>query len=232
MTPARLRPKLLLAGAVTLVAAGGYLSFELGRDRAGYSLLDERRRVAAYEAEVGALEAEVEALRRQTAILETSREIDRETYARIEAELAQLQGRIQAQEEELAFYRGIVSPDDGVAGLRVQSLDVLPGDAERAHVLRLVLVQAIVQSRVVSGLARVTVAGNRDGEAARYDLEQLAAGDVEDGFPYEFRYFQSFEQEISLPVGFEPDTVEVEIWPTEPRGEPVTRSFAWPLAHG
>jgi hypothetical protein len=232
MSSARLRPLLLLVGAIVLIAAGGYLSFELGRDRAGYSLLDERRQTATYEAKIGDLDAELEELRRQLAIFETSREIDRETYTQVEVNLGQLQSKIQAQEEELAFYRGIVSPEDGVAGLKVQSLEVLPSDPEKTQLLRLVLVQTIVHNRIVSGLARVRLLGMREGEPAQYDLEQLAPEDADDGMAYEFRYFQSFEQEIRLPVGFEPATVEVEIWPTEPRGEPVTESFAWSAVHG
>ena len=63
------------------------------------------------------------------AIFETSREIDKETYARIQANLADLQARIQSQEEELMVYRGIVSPQDGAQGLRIQSLAVTPTEA-------------------------------------------------------------------------------------------------------
>lgn len=223
---------LLSAVAIAFIAAGGYLSFELGRDRAGYSLLDERRRAAAYEAEIGRLKAEVDELRRQQAILETSSEIDRETYARVEADLGRLEAKIQAQEEELTFYRGIVSPSDGVAGLKVQSIEVLPSRAEQGHLLRLVLVQAIVHNSEVSGLVRVELVGTENGEPAQYDLEQLAQGEADDGLAYEFRYFQSFEREIRLPGEFEPATVEVEIWPTEPRGDPVTQSFAWSVVRG
>src|SRR5690606_34897958 len=104
-------------------------------------------RVEARLAEQTAARAELE---RENAVLRTSREVDRETYAQVEANLARLETTIQAQEEELAFYRGIVSPQDGHLGLRVQSLEILPGDRERHYLLRLVLVQAIVHSRRVS----------------------------------------------------------------------------------
>src|SRR5690606_14768964 len=100
-----------------------------------------------------------------------------------------LQERIRAQEEELVFYRGIVSPQDGIAGLRVQSLEAIPGDAERRYSLRLVLVQAIVQSRRVSGSVKVRLEGLKDGEAASFDAEDLAVGNDYD-MDYEFRYFQ------------------------------------------
>jgi hypothetical protein len=227
MSPGHLRPLFLSVFAILVIAAGLYLSYELGRDRAGYSLLDERRQTEIYEAEIARLELAVEDLRRQQAIFETSREIDRETYARVESNLDQQQARIQAQEEELAFYRGIVSPQDGKAGLRIQNLQVFPSDSEQNHVLKLMLVQAIMQSNRVSGVVRVKLIGHLDDEAAEFDLEQLATDDASPELNYGFRYFQSLELELSLPVGFQPDTVEVEIWPTEPRGEPVTQSFQW-----
>jgi hypothetical protein len=232
MNPGRRRPLFLYTFALILIAAGLYLSYELGRDRAGYSLFDERRQTEIYEAEIAHLEQAVEDLRRQQTILETSREIDRETYARVESNLNQLQARIQAQDEELVFYRGIVSPQDGLAGLRIQSLEVLTADSEQNHVLKLMLVQAIVQTKRVSGVVRVTLAGSLDNVHAEFDLEELVADDAAEEMSYEFRYFQSFEQELSLPAGFQPDTVEVEIWPTEPRGDPVTQSFQWSAVRG
>jgi hypothetical protein len=217
--------------ALVLVLAFGYLCFELGRYEAGYSVLDQRRAGAAYRQQLSDERAAAEELRRQLAILETSREIDRETYAQVEADLGELQARIQAQEEELVFYRGIVSPQDGVAGLRIQSLEAVPSDAQRHYLLRLVLVQAIVHSRRVAGVVKLRVVGHRDGQATAFDLEDLAPAEGSaggsDSLAYGFRYFQGLESELVLPVGFEPETVEVEIQPTEPRGERLTQSFAW-----
>src|SRR5262252_6837693 len=132
------------AAAAVLVVAGAYLSFELGRYESGYSILDHRRAVVALNEQISDERAKSDELRRQLAIFETSREIDHETYARIQANLGDLQARIQSQEEELMVYRGIVSPQDGASGLRIQSLAVTPTDSERHYALRLVLVQAIV----------------------------------------------------------------------------------------
>ena len=125
------------------------------------------------------------------------------------------------------FYRGIVSPKDGVAGLRIQSLEVVSTDHERRFSLRLVLVQAIVHSRRRSRTVKLQLDGMRDGQNASFDLEDLAAPDGSYDMAYEFRYFQGLETEFVLPVGFEPDRIEVEISPTEPRGEHLTQSFEW-----
>lgn len=219
-----------IAGAVAL--AGAYLSFELGRYRAGYSVLDHRRDVAAANEGREALERMNEELGRQVAILETSKEIDRETYSQVEANLSDLQARIQAQEEELVFYRGIVSPQDGVSGLRIQSIDVLPSDAERRFLLRLVLVQAIVHSRKVAGTVRLQLEGVLDGQPASYDVDDLVADGDEYGMDYEFRYFQGLECELVLPVGFEPGRLQVEVVPAEQRAEHVNQTFEWATIAG
>ena len=226
------RSLLLYAVGLAVLAAGGYLSFELGRYQSGYSLLDERRQMELYEQEIAALEQAIDELNRQQAILETSREIDRETYAQVESNLVQLQAKIQAQDEELAFYRGIVSPQDGVAGLRIQNLEVIAADSEQHHMLRLILVQAIVHSKRVAGRVEVKLLGSLDDQAAEYGLDELVSDGSAADMAYGFRYFQSFEQELVLPVGFEPDTVEVQIWPTEPRSEPTTQRFQWSVISG
>jgi cell division protein FtsB len=217
---------------VLLLAAGGYLCFELGRYQAGYVLLDVRRQSAEDEQTIARLERTVDDLRRQVALLETSREIDRETYAQVETNLASLQARIQAQEEELAFYQSIVSPQDGVAGLRVQNLEVVPMDTPQRYLLKLVLVQAIVHSQRVSGVVRLSFGGRNGGEAVALGLGELMTDGGSEELAYDFRYFQGFEQVLTLPAGFEPEHVEVEIQPSAPGGEAITQSYRWSALGG
>jgi cell division protein FtsB len=226
MRPNHRRPFVAYALGAVLVA-GAYLCFELGRYQSGYSVVDRRRESAAYEQRLEQQQAENEELRRRLAILETSREIDKETYSVVESDLGQLQAKIQAQEEELVFYRGIVSPQDGVAGLRIQRLEVLPADGERRYMLRLVLVQAIVQSRRLAGEVKLQLAGLVDGQMRSFDLAELANENGSYDMAYEFRYFQGLEAEFTVPLGFEPERLNVEIWPKEARAERVTESFEW-----
>jgi hypothetical protein len=49
---------------------------------------------------------------------------------------------------------------------------------------------------------------------------------------YEFRYFQGLEAELSLPLGFEPQRINVEIWPNEARAERLNESFEWSAVSG
>jgi hypothetical protein len=213
-------------GAV-LVLAGAYLVFELGRFQAGYSVLDHRRTLARLNEQLAEERATSDELRRQLAIFNTSREIDHETYAQIQSNLADLQAKIQAQEEELTVYRGILSPHDGVQGLRIQSLAVTPTDSERHYVVRLVLVQAIVHSRRVSGRVKLQIEGVQDGQMTLLDAADLVADRASYDMAYEFRYFQGLECELTLPLGFEPGRIRVEIGPSEAHAEKIEQSFEW-----
>lgn len=222
--PSRRWPLLIVAA---FLLAGGYLCFELGRYQAGYSLIDHRRIEEALKEQVTEQRAAADELRRQVAIFETSRRIDQETYSQIQANLADLQARIQSQEEELMVYRGIVSPHDGVSGLRIQSLSVVPADGERHFVVRLVLVQAIVHSRRVSGTVKLQLEGVQDGRMTVLDAADLVPDKAAYDMAYEFRYFQGLEAELVLPVGFEPGRFRVDIAPNDPHAEKVQQTFEW-----
>jgi hypothetical protein len=230
MTRGRGKPIAMVVLA-TLVAAGSlYLAFELGRYQSAYSILDQRRERAASIERLAAEQAASGELRRQLAIVETGSEIDAETYAQVKATLSDLQAQIQTQEEELVFYRGIVSPQDRVAGLRIQSLEVLPSDRERRYLLRLLLVQAIVHSRRVSGAVKLQLEGVQDGQTTSFDAAELVAAGTPYDMAYEFRYFQGLETDLTLPFGFEPQRVTVEIWPSEARAERINQTFDWPAS--
>ena len=194
-----------------MLLAGAYLCFALGRYQSGYSIIDHRRVVAGLKEQITQQRATADELRRQIAIFETSRRIHQETYSQIQANLADLQARIQSQEEELMVYRGIVSPQDGASGLRIQSLAVTPTDSERHYVVRLVLVQAIVHSRRVAGTVKLHVEGVQDGQMTLLDAADLVPDRTSYDMAYEFRYFQGLECELLLPVGFEPGRIRVEI---------------------
>ncbi len=226
------RPKWIYALAAIVAGTCLYLAFELGRYQSGYDMLDRRRERAALAAKLAEERAQSDELRRQLAIVETSGDIDRATYSQVESSLGELQAQIQAQEEELVFYRGIVSPQDRVAGLRIQSLEVLPSDGEGRYFVRLLLIQSIVHSRSVAGAVKLQLEGLQNGQIASFDAAELVAPGEPYDMAYEFRYFQGLETELALPVGFEPQRVAVEIWPSEARAERINQTFEWSAVTG
>ena len=214
-------------GVVAMIVICGYLIFEFGRIQADYNIVDAARERQAFEDRIDALQAEIVELKEEVALLETHRDIDTEAYKEVEGSLTKLQAKIQEQTDEIAFYRGIVSPEDGTAGLRVQDLRLSRSNDERKYNLRLVLVQALKHDRKVSGDVNLTVEGMQDGESMSYAYSQLLPEAAEGTWAFSFRYFQDFDREIVLPDGFTPERINIEVRSRTRSIASIEESFAW-----
>lgn len=213
--------------AVSLVA-GAYGLFEYGRMRGGYDLLASRNALAERDKEIATLNREIEQMRDSIALLQTSRGIDSEAYQQIEARLQVLQGTIQEQTEDLAFYKGIISPEDGQSGLKIRKFSVRPVASEGHYVLEVVLIQAKQHDRRVSGVVQLTVDGTRNGQPESLDIKDLRVGEERQGeLAYSFRYFQDLEEEVALPAGFTPERVSIEVRPTGRSARSIREDFPW-----
>ena len=215
-----------------LIVVFGYLVFEFGRIQANYNIVDAAAERQRFEDRIGGLQAEIAGLNEQVVLLETNREIDKEAYRDVEASLMDLQAKIQEQKDAIAFYRGIVSPTDGAAGLRVQDLKLTRGSVERAYNVRLVLLQSLKHDRKVSGDVKLTVIGDQGGAEARIEFAQLSPADASKGWPFSFRYFQDFDREIILPDGFTPERIDIEVLSKTRSIDSIEETFAWEISTG
>lgn len=222
----------LTIGVVVAVIGVGYLTFEFGRLQAGYNVVDAAAERKAYEDRIEGRDKQIASLKEKIALLETDRDIDRESYELVEDSLAGLQDKIQEQREAIAFYRGIISPADGGRGLRVQDLKVSKGKDEGEYHVSLVLVQVMQHDRSVKGDVEFSLEGAQDGVAATYTLEQLVPEDEDSDWPFSFRYFQTFERELILPDGFTPEKVNVEVRSRTKSIASVEQSFLWQAGQG
>lgn len=218
--------------AAVMVAVCGYLVFEYGRIQANYNIVDVARERQAFENRIETLEDDIMSLKEEVALLETHRDIDREAYKDVEVNLVTLQAKIQEQTGAIAFYRGIVSPADGKAGLRVQDLKLIRGKDERAYNVRLVLVQSLKHDRKVSGNVHLSVAGQQDGAEASYAFSQLLPAESDRNWAFSFRYFQDFDREIVLPDGFTPERITIEVRSKTRSISSIEKSYTWTTSLG
>jgi len=209
-----------------------YLVYEFGRIQANYNVVDAGRERQEYVGRIAVLGAAIVALKKNVAQLETNRDIDRSAYKDVETSLVSLQAKIQEQTNEIAFYRGIVSPADGVAGLRVQDLRLTRSDTERAYVVRLVLVQSLKHDRTVSGDVGLFVEGVQDGNDVSYPYSQLLGEETDSSWPFKFRYFQDFNREIILPDGFTPENIKIEVRSKTRSISSIEESYSWTTTPG
>jgi hypothetical protein len=207
----------VLAGVVCLWGA-----FEVGRWQGGYSFLGAARERAT----AGALEARLQAAEAQLATVEMARRIDRESYAQVEKSLADLQTRLGEERQELTFYRSIVKPDDGILGMRVQRVRVLPSLTPRHFRVRIVLAQAAREDAVSTATATFSVDGTRGGRTVSLALPEI--GTSARVLSFSFRYFQEVETEIELPADLVPHRIQVEVRPAKGTVS-VHQSYPWKI---
>lgn len=220
--------RLLLIGGLVGALLSLYIAYETGRFQGGYSKLAEIQRRREFTAQIEALTETSEKLKAELAAAALARSVDREAYAEVEKGLADLQAQVLKHREELTFYRGIVSPEDGIGGLRIQRFQILPGGAERHYRLQLVLVQSMRQDAAAAGAVSINIEGVRNNAPEQLSLAQAGGETRADGqVDFRFRYFQELQQDINLPPDFEPRAVTVEV--RSGRLPPVRESYPWQI---
>ncbi|MEN8762732.1 MAG: DUF6776 family protein, partial [Thiogranum sp.] len=166
-------------------------------------------------------------LRERVAILERSSQIDQQAAQDVKADLGQLEMELQAAREEIEFYRGIVAPGDVQSGLRIHRFSLESGTGAGEYHYDLVLTQLKRNDRLVTGVVEWKIAGLMFGEPGELALAGVTNPAVRQ-LKFRFRYFQELAGKITLPDGFEPEQVILNVVP-EGKGKPppVRKVFDW-----
>lgn len=221
------KTRLLIILTALAVIFGAWGAFEYGRFSAGFDTYEAQkdRKVLARKNEE--LHGEIETLREQKAFLERAAQIDKQAYQEQKERLRVLQAEILELKEELAFYRGIVSPRDASRGLRLQSFKIESNGTPRGYRYKVVLTQVLKNDRTASGTVKLAVEGLHNNEPKTYLLSQLTEKSIKE-LDYRFRYFQNIEGDIVLPEGFKPLRVSVAIHPRGRAQDEIEKTFDWP----
>lgn len=203
-----------MVGACSVaVLIGSFALYALGRSQSGNDwthtlrLEAEQRRLVA---EIRRLRTENSRLSERVVLLERAGEIDKRAATVINQSLRDEQAALAALKEQVAFYRGIVSPEESSAGVRVYELQMRPGSEPDLYQYDLVLIQVMRHDSTVGGNADLVFIGLQDGQPRNYRLAEL---EVERGktLLFSFRYFQQLNGSIRLPRGFAPSRVQVDV---------------------
>lgn len=219
------RYRITIALLLILAVAAVAYAYQRGLNDGGYFHTEARSEREALEAELARARGTETELRDEVAVLERAQEVDQAARENLRQDLIALQDEIQRLEEELAFYRGIVSPEDGQSGLQVQDFSVTPTGEVRQFDYRLMLIQALSHDRRVDGNATLAIVGRQDGEDVRLSLADVAERAT---LAFSFRYFQGFEGRLTLPEGFEPEAVELTVNPNGRNRNELEERFEWP----
>ena len=201
--------------------------FDYGHSRAGFdydNLLEDRD---AVNEELASAHVDIKKLRERIAVLERAGQIDKEGYSGVEQSLKQAQDEMLELKEEVAFYRGIVSPTETASGLNIADFRVSGIGEDRAYRFKLVMTQMKNNTRLIKGYARVAFEGVQNGAQVEHTLHKVSGGTL-DKLRLRFKYFQNIEGEIVLPEGFLPSRVIVDVVPSGKGLTRLKKTFDWP----
>ena len=220
---------MVASGLAVIVGAGGYLLYDLGRYQGGYDQRASEQHISELESEIESLIVRNDLLTNQNAMLDRYSRIDRNANEEVKTALNAAQQKSIELREELAFYRSLVSPSEMEPGLHIQRFSA-EVDAEPASFnYRLVLTQVRKNNRAAVGVVLLRFNGLVDGNSVIYSLSDIAKVNTED-LNFNFKYFQSFEGNLSFPTKFVPKSVSITVKPEGKRLKSVQKTLKWVTA--
>ncbi|UCE89828.1 MAG: hypothetical protein JSW10_03080 [Pseudomonadota bacterium] len=218
--------RLLLALMVLAGVVGGWSLYEYGRYRAGYDGIAAEQERDQLAATLDERDDEVRELREKVAVLERAAQVERQAYDEVKASLLVLQDEMLELNEELAFYRGIVSPRQAAEGLQLQSFRLEPNGLVRGYRYKIVLTQVLKNTRSTYGKVKLRLEGMADGRSRVLGLADVSQKKVSE-LDYRFKYFQALEGNIELPKGFKPQRVAIQVLPRGKSKSAIEKTFDW-----
>jgi hypothetical protein len=223
----------IIAGGAFAIAVSGFVLYRYTRattvtdfERAQTDveqLRDERRSLTR---DLRGAKTQIEQLKDQVVYAQRSGEIDSQACGTVKASLGGLQAEVADLREQLAFYRGIVSPDLSRAGVRVYEFKVDKSTTSTGFHYELVLIQSVRHDRQVGGRIQIDMEGTKDGVAQTLKLEDAALGGAKT-LQFSFKYFEEFNGEFHLPPGFRPVRVTVTLATDQADVPDVKEQFDW-----
>lgn len=211
---------LLLAGLMAMF-------FFLGKGFQDYQLERLQLERETLLSRIAELETRNHNLVQKNAHLLGGSKIERGAYELANQELVRLQQKLLEQKEELAFYRGIVSPNDAELGVNLQTFEVRKKNNQNHFSYKMILTKNGKSTIKVRGDTSILIRGEKEGDVSVMNISDLALEKSSPNTKFAFRYFQVFEGDIALPDGFKPFEVEIGIKPTTKKVESFSETISW-----
>jgi hypothetical protein len=219
--------RILVGLATTLIGLFGvYVVYELGRYNAGYDRQAVGQQRTELEVKIEHLEAENRGLRTKLAELDTIRLGRAREQAEVARAMGDLQAQVAKQSQELAFYRGVVAQGAANLGVKIEDLRITAAPQPNVYVVHMALVRSGRAENPAAGTLQLSVDGELAGGEKTLDLAALSGG-RQQALRYDFRYFQDFDQELTLPAGFRAAHLVVEVHSNRRDVTPLSQTFLW-----
>lgn len=181
----------------------------------------ELHRLRAAVAESG---ERIEQLESRLRLAERGEEVARGALARLQGLLAQREAEVAALRADLAFFERLTAAEGERRGMSIHGLVLRPRGGD-IYQVRFALAQNLETARPVRGRVWLEVEGMSDEKRRRLGWTVLRKDPAAVPLSYAFRYFQQFEEDITLPPRFRPLRLIVR-WSPE-GGREAEESYPW-----
>ena len=186
---------------------------------------DERDKL---KAELSALRIQNTDLSRQVAILDRSSMVDQRATVEVQATIRNLREQLAQLQQDVVFYRQVVSSDTVDTGLIVGQMNIYGTSDPGRFRYKLVMRQQDADGdSYLRGHVNVNLVGRRGDEQMIFALRDISDEQDQLDIRLGFKYFQTIEGELVLPAGFEPERIQIAAVATEPVGKSIDQYFSW-----
>lgn len=154
-------------------------------------------------------------------------EADQQTLNELRNHLIDQAADIAALEDMLAFYRGVLAPEEGDTPVVLRDPELVFTGQARRWQFTMVIHRGEAGESVYRGQLGLRIRGQGPGEPTFVSVSEVDSADESSVFPLRFRYLQQLQVVISLPEGFVPETIESVVTLTGPVRKTAQRSDRW-----
>ncbi|MGJ8661993.1 MAG: DUF6776 family protein [Marinicella sp.] len=154
-------------------------------------------------------------------LLQTEAKIKQQAIIELQQNISSLSATNAALKADLVFYENLLSHKDGIKKLRV--FEVSATEQNELILLKVVLAQKLEKARIVEGSMHLKLNGITADKGDFIDLDEQFNLDN----TFQFKYFQIKKFTISLPKGFNPTSLLVELQSKNKKQEVVSELFQW-----
>jgi hypothetical protein len=172
-------------------------------------------------------------LSQQLMQLRTSAEVDRQSMEDLRQLVMTQKAQLNASERDLKVYKDLLSPSvkTNPLGISFGVFTVLPLK-ETGHFNYSVTVQKLsTKESDFAGSLEFRIIGEQGGKSLQLSLYLVSSQVTAPSIPLNFKYFQTLEGDMTLPVDFSPQSVELVVKATDKKAPPlVTAELDWPVS--
>jgi hypothetical protein len=212
---------------IILMGVFGRLIYEYGNNQGLELKVEVVREKELVSKQLVEARVSISEMRQQLSDLTLGGEIDNQANEEVRQTIENQRNLLAAQDEEINFYKGVMVPNAGSKGLRIERLDVSSNAAGKVR-YSLLLTQVVDKRGYVKGGVQLSLLGQNDGQEKALQLGEQGR-DKAEAIKFRFRYFQNIAGEVQLPKGFVPREFMVVAQSSEPIAQRLEKTFDWPL---